>query len=145
MSRLLNPWEQFTDKDGKPFANGKVFFGLPNQDPVDNPKAPFSDKALQVDIGTTQTLDDKGMFQTEIFFDGLYSMSLFDADGDFVRTAAEVSGNESEIFAKLRAITDINFTTVAAMVADTGLKDSMRHCPRYLRYSAQTLAMTHFV
>lgn len=92
MSRFINPWEQFIGPNGQPFDAGTVFFGLPNQDPTaaGNEKQPFADKGLTVAIGSTQTLDDKGMFQTEIFLSGSYSISLFDKKGNFIRTAAEI-------------------------------------------------------
>lgn len=92
MSRFQNPFEQFTDEDGKPYQGGSVFFGLPNQDPINNPKAPFSDKALQIDIGAKQVLDDKGMFETAIYLNGAYSVSLFDIEDNFIKTEPELTG-----------------------------------------------------
>ena len=70
MSRLINPWIQYLDEDGNPYSAGTVYFGLPNQDPVANPKAPYSDAALTVAIAASQVLDDKGMFQTAIYMSG---------------------------------------------------------------------------
>lgn len=94
MTRFINPWEQFTDEEGKPYADAKVFFGEPDQDPVANPKAPFSQAnfAAISKLATTQTLDKKGMFETAIFLNGDYSVSLFDSAGNFIRTDPRLSG-----------------------------------------------------
>ena len=117
MSRLINPWVQH-DGPTSPYAGGTVYFGLPNQDPIGNPKAPFSDSALQVPIGESQTLDSKGMYQTAIFLKGAYSMSLFDSNNNFVRTDPDVRG----------AITSgdgsvISFSTLLEAVQSVGIGD----------------------
>lgn len=135
MSRFINPWEQFIGPNGQPFEAGTVFFGLPNQDPVANPKQPFSDAAFTVALGSSQTLDDRGMFQTEIFLNGLYSVSLFDKKGNFIRTSPslEGSGGLAAFIADLADDTDLskgvalvgratqNHLTVSAMTADVNL------------------------
>lgn len=99
MSRLINPWPQFNGPNGQSYDDGSVYFGDPNTDPVENPKAPFSDKGLTVAVGTKQTLNDRGAFDIALFFDGAYSMSLFDKQGNFVVTEPEVYGNISPISA----------------------------------------------
>ncbi len=93
MSRFVNPWEQFIAKDGQPYDGGSVYFGVANKDPVENPKAPFSDKPRQVPIGARQILNDAGDFDTEIFLSGFYSLSLFDKEDNFIRTAPEIEGS----------------------------------------------------
>ena len=114
MSRLINPWPQH-DGPSSPYAFGKVYFGLPNEDPVANPKAPFSDSDLTIPLKEVQTLDNKGMYSTAIHLKGSYSMSLFDSDGNFIRTDPEVVGGLST--------TDIVIPhkTLAALVADPNL------------------------
>lgn len=95
MSRFINPWEQWINAAGNPYAFGQVRFGLPNQDPTNNPKQPFSDQALNTAISAVQVLDDKGMFITEIFLKDNYSASLFDASGNQIKTSPLLLGTDS--------------------------------------------------
>jgi hypothetical protein len=129
MSRLINPWEQFNSPTA-PYAFGTVYFGLPNQDPITNPKAPFSDSALTVPIGESQVLDDKGMFETAIYLSGSYSMSLYDSKGNFIRTEPEARGALS--------VSDsaIQKATIAAATSDDSLADSIGDYVRVAEYTA---------
>lgn len=131
MSRLINPWIQFLDEDGNPYAAGTVYFGLPNQDPVANPKAPYSDAALTVAIGESQVLDDKGMFSTAVYLKQGYSMSLFDVLGNPIRT-------EPEIYGSVTAQDEFTITkaTIAAAKADDDLANFVGGFVRVAEYTA---------
>ena len=145
MSRLINPWVQHEGPTA-PYAFGTVYFGLPNQDPVANPKAPFSDSALQVPISETQALDNKGMYKTAMYLDGSYSMSLFDSDNNFVRTDPNVSGssdNSGSIFYNQGGTGAVDTTVAAKLGESVSVSDFMTAAQRTdVSTNAETLDVT---
>ncbi len=125
MSIFINPFPQYSGVNGQPFDGGSFYFGKPNQDPVDNPKVPFSTKDLTpgTELGARQILDDKGAFQQTVYLSGTYSLALYDKKGDFVTEVDEWPVGEAviphDVVADMDADTELN-------VGDTVL------CTRYL-------------
>lgn len=125
MSIFINPFPQYSGANGQPFDGGSFYFGEPNQDPVDNPKPPFSTKDLTAgtELGARQILDDKGAFQQTVYLSGTYSLALYDKKGDFVTEIDEWPVGEAviphDVVADMDADTELN-------VGDTVL------CTRYL-------------
>lgn len=95
MSKYFNEFPQHTDSNGNPNAFYTVYFGLVNQDPKANPKAPFSDKALSNAISPTQVLNATGSYGSDIFLDGEYSIRIEDTLGALWRESPCISGSLS--------------------------------------------------
>jgi len=85
MAQYLNPFPQHFDSDGNPNAFYVVYFGLPNQDPIANPKVPFADKTFQNALDATQTLNSTGAYAQDIFLDGAYSIRIETPQGSLWR------------------------------------------------------------
>jgi len=112
-SRYLNPFPQHFDSDGNPNAFYKVYFGEPNQDPIANPKVPFSDSALSIPLDATQTLNSTGAYAQDIFLDGAYSIRIETSQGSLWRETPSFEGLISSLF--------IDNFLVSSMIADTSL------------------------
>jgi len=113
IGKFVNEFPQNFDLNGDPNASYTVFFGLPNQDPKTNPKAPFSDAAFQVPVSAIQTLDSTGSIGFDIFLDGGYSIRIETPSGSLWRESALITGLSGSLLAK-------GFT-VASMIADATL------------------------
>lgn len=79
MAVFGNSRPQFTDKNGDPISGGKLYIGLPNQDPVANPAA-ITDLS-GVPIANPVTLDVNGVPASAINIGFEFSQSVFDANG----------------------------------------------------------------
>ncbi len=71
----------FFDANGAPLAFGTVYFGLPNQDAVTNPKSPYTSSTYLTPLSATQTLTIGGKFAQEVWLNGDYSIVIKDANG----------------------------------------------------------------
>jgi len=92
MSKFTNPFPQHFLSTGAPAAFYVVYFGEPNTDPVTNPKAPFSDAGFTTPITTTQILDAKGSYGSDIFLNGQYSIKIETPTGTLWRESPVISG-----------------------------------------------------
>lgn len=85
MSNLvdLNPYGVYNDLQGRPLNNGKVYIGLPNQDPRQYPAQVFWDKALT--IPASQPLRTVGGYvarngtPAKVYINGNYSLRVADS------------------------------------------------------------------
>lgn len=71
----------FDSATGEPLAFGFVYFGVPNQDAITNPKVPYANQGLSIPLPATQELTIAGKFQQEVWLDGDYSVIITDANG----------------------------------------------------------------
>lgn len=92
MSKYINEFPQHFDSNGDPNAFYTVYFGLANQDPKANPKAPFSDAALSNAISPIQVLNATGAYGSDIFLDGEYSIRIEDTLGALWRESPSIFG-----------------------------------------------------
>ena len=76
MAVFGNSRPQFTDKNGDPISGGKLYIGLPNQDPVANPAA-ITD-LNDVPISSPVTLDENGVPDQAIKLEAEFSQAVFD-------------------------------------------------------------------
>jgi len=113
IAQFLNPFPQHTDLDGNPNAFYTVYFGEPNQDPIANPKAPFSDKGLNTPLATKQILTTAGAYAQDIFLDGAYSIRIETPLGSLWR--------ETPSFEGVQFVDFIDSFTVTSMIADAAL------------------------
>lgn len=82
MPSFLNPDQIFFDNEGAVAALGTVYFGRPYEDPVDNPKNPYSDaSASTTQISAVQQLTSAGKFVQRVYLSGFYSVRLVTAAG----------------------------------------------------------------
>ena len=58
---------QFVDSSGAPIVNGFIYIGDQNADPVLNPQAIFSDRALTVALANPQRTDSDGRSVNKIW------------------------------------------------------------------------------
>lgn len=90
MSRYLNKDTPFFDNvQGDVLAFGKVYFGLPNTDPLDqdnNAKAPYTDRLLTVPADSVQILDIAGKLPDRLYLSGAYAITVTDADDNVIDT-----------------------------------------------------------
>ncbi len=91
---VQSPFEYFTDQNGRALINGRIYIGLPNQDPVQFPQAVFYDAAMtipaQQPIKTNSggyPSDSSGNAQ-RLFTAGAYSIYVTDQNGANVLSAA---------------------------------------------------------
>lgn len=121
MAQLFDPNIAFVDNStGAAVALGTAYFGYPNQDPVTNPKAPYSDKELTTASTATQSLTAAGKFAQQLFLDGAYSLTVKDADGNQVFAYDYVTGGDGDAgtdsFASLEALC---LSSTTALYANT--------------------------
>lgn len=69
----------FTDLNGDPILSGKLFIGLPDQDPVANPNPNVTDMDDNP-ISATLTLDDLGVTSIPFKISGDFSQAVFNSD-----------------------------------------------------------------
>jgi hypothetical protein len=102
MTLCINPDIQFTDNVvGGPLYQGKLYFGLPNQDPKTNPKQPFADPGFTTPISATQTLTDAGKLPDFVYMDGPYSLTCDDQYGAQVFSIASFTDGGDQLRADL--------------------------------------------
>lgn len=71
----------FDSTTGEPLAFGFVYFGMPNQNAIANPKVPYANQALSTPLAATQELTIAGKFEQEVWLDGDYSVIITDSFG----------------------------------------------------------------
>ncbi len=137
MSRFINIDQIFTDNStGAPLALGTVYFGLPNQDPVTNPKQPYSNSALSTPISATQTLTAAGKFAQPVYLSGDYSVTVKNAAGAQIFTAATV--NELFQFSGSAGATLIGYGATTVAGALDALAASLVSLAREKLYASRT-------
>lgn len=109
MSRFFNKNAPFFSNSapGATLPGGKVYFGNPNTDPLDqdnNAKAPYTDRELSVASSSVQTLTAAGKLPIRLYLDGPYSITVTDADDVVVDTdpyytsdTTDMVTNESDV------------------------------------------------
>jgi hypothetical protein len=95
MATILNEQAQYVDASGKPLVGGSVYIGDVGADPVLNPKAIFSDRAMTSALANPQTLDANGRTANKIWTDGKYSLQVNDING--VQVFQDIDRGESAI------------------------------------------------
>jgi hypothetical protein len=119
MAFMYNVSPQFLDATGTPYAGGKLYFGEPNVDPIQNPQTIYLDEALTVEADNPQTLDARGVpAQGSIYMLGgasKYSVMLIDANGNQVFNVPNAIGvTLSADLNNIPAITVIDTITVTS-------------------------------
>ena len=115
MPVIIDEHTQYTDINGKPFVNGKVFIGVVNQDPVLNPEPIFSDPELTVPIANPQLLNSRGQTVNKIFVAAQYSFKLENSLGTQIEQDLErgtAAGAEGPLL--LDNVAGINAITATA-------------------------------
>lgn len=75
-----NSRPQFTDSNGDPIQAGKLYIGMPDQDPVANPLVPGITDLDDNLITNPLTLNDEGVPTVAFKVDGDYSQAVFDSN-----------------------------------------------------------------
>lgn len=94
---IESPYEFFTARDGRPLANGRIYIGLPDQDPENFPQASYFDvggttpatQPIRTNVAGYPS-DTTGNPQ-RIFTSGAYSIRVRDSNGVQVFYAADSS------------------------------------------------------
>lgn len=81
MPVIVDEHAQYLNEGGKPLVNGKLFFGIVNQDPKLNPAPIFADRDLTIPIPNPQSLDTFGRTVNKVYLSGRYSIKLEDSNG----------------------------------------------------------------
>ena len=76
MPAILIEHPTHRDASGNGFLNGKLYIGTNGADPILNPKAIFSDRALTVALTQPQILDVNGRTATKVWTSGIYSIQI---------------------------------------------------------------------
>lgn len=117
----VNPIWQILDHNGDPVSGGVIYFYDVG---TTTPRIMYSDCALSSEIGTSITLNTKGMPEVSgsvvpIYTEGAYKILAVDADGATIYTVDDVRGAAASLF---------NFDTVGAAgnyaTLDAALDDS---------------------
>lgn len=80
-SRLLNQAPVYINDLGAPVAGGQLRFFVNG---TATPKNVYGDKALTVNLGSTENLDSAGRQVADIWLDGAYSVELRDASNNLI-------------------------------------------------------------
>lgn len=98
MLPVEQPFKTYTGLDGKPLDNGYVYFGLPDQDPIEHPVTVFWDAAGTIPAAQPlRTMNGYVMragAPANVFFDGAYSELVWDSKSRqvfYARTSDEFS------------------------------------------------------
>ena len=81
MPSLINEHTQYTDADGTPIVNGKIYIGAQNADPVANPVSIYSDRDLTTAIANPQLTDGNGRSVNRIWVESKYSIQVNNSAG----------------------------------------------------------------
>lgn len=100
MNELQTPFAYFTDRDGGPLDNGRIWIGEPNQDPEDDPKQVYwnADGTLPADqpIRTLAGMPSRLGTPARLYVDGPASMRVEDSTGRLVYHVGSTRGPLSE-------------------------------------------------
>lgn len=122
MSFFYSPLPQFVDPNGEPFAGGNIYFGEPDVEPKDNPKAIWLNAGLTAPAANPQPLNTSGSpSQGTIYMNTgeTYSWLLEDADGNQIENISSIIG--TSLPADLNNIPAI---TINDSITIVGLTDS---------------------
>ncbi|WP_299084945.1 hypothetical protein [uncultured Paraglaciecola sp.] len=120
MAKLGTEVPQFFE-NGVPCAGYIMYFGLPNQNPKTNPKAPYSDAAYSAALDENLTLDANGLFAArEVYLNGSYSLRLERPDGTEYWELESVEGFQGDAGS-------VTTTYVDAKVLEEISKNDMFH------------------
>ncbi len=81
MTAILNEHQQWVTNGGIPIVNGRVYFGVVNQDPKANPITIYSDRLLTSVLANPQPTDSNGRTINKVWVDGQYSLKLENSTG----------------------------------------------------------------
>lgn len=79
MPSTIDEKTPYSDVNGKPLVNGKIYIGIQGQDPILNPLSIFSNRALTIGLANPQTLDSNGRSVNKIWVPGKYSLRVDDS------------------------------------------------------------------
>lgn len=108
MTAVANPFPLFTDNQSRLIDDGRVYVGLPDQDPETNPAAVFWDEART--IPAAQPLQTVGGYIVNAgspavpYVDGDYSVRVRQANGAAVFYRSRVVNSLTDIVADLAAV-----------------------------------------
>ncbi len=128
MPVIIDEHTQYTDVDGKPLVNGKIFIGVVNQDPVLNPTPIFSNRELTIVLANPQTLNSRGQSPTKIYSAGRYSFRLENSAASQIEQDLDRGENvSSEGAISLDNVTGINTITATADPTIVGYVDTQQY------------------
>jgi len=121
MPVIVDEHTQYTDVDGKPFLNGKIFIGIVNLDPEANPEPIFSNRELTIVLANPQTLNSRGQSPTKIYSAGRYSFKLENSAGSQIEQDLDrgenVASQGALILGNVAGINTITATADPTIVA----------------------------
>lgn len=122
MLAIANPFDYFSDLNGDALDGGTIYYGLPNQDPIQYPKAVFFDSAMTIPapqpLKTVAGYIVRNGSPTYIFTaNGSYSILVLDKHGRQIYFVADVLliGNQAAVTNK--------YNPVVNSIADLRLLD----------------------
>lgn len=128
MPSVINEHTQYLDASGTPLANGKVYIGTRNLNPVSNTITIYSDRDLTTSISNPQTLDAAGRTTNKIWVPGRYSIQV-DNSADVQQYQELDAGSEGETgVTKLTNVAGTNtITAEGTPTAVTSLTDAQTY------------------
>lgn len=122
MSAVLVEHPQWEAITGVPIVSGSVYIGVQGLNPISNPKAIFSDRALQISIINPQLTGADGRTVNKIWTDGAFSIIVHNSLAvqvfqDLDAGGAEISGVQALInVAGVDTITAQGAITIATLI-----------------------------
>lgn len=103
----------FDSASGAPLPFGKVYFGQPNTDPLDqvtNAKAPYTDRELTIPADSLQIMDIAGKLQDRLYLSGAYSVAYTDADNNVIESIPYYVGESTNQIVNDSTVTGATLT-----------------------------------
>lgn len=140
MASTIDEQTPYSDVNGKPLVNGKIFIGTQGLDPVLNPISIFSNRALTIGLANPQTLDADGRSTNKIWVPGKYSLKVEDTAA--VQHLLDLDAGETEAVGNtvLSNVQGINTITATASPTLTAYIDKTQFVFTVL--STNTTAVT---
>lgn len=113
----------FYTTGGVPAVGGSMYVGLPNQDPVANPKTMYAERALTTPLANPQTLDAYGKSSNKAWVDGSYSVEVYDAQNNLIYQDLDAGGSTSGSQQKLINVAGADTITCQGDPTATALID----------------------
>lgn len=114
MSQYFNKDIPYFDSvSGAPLPFGKVYFGQPNTDPLDqdnNAKAPYTDRELTTPADSLQIMDIAGKLQDRLYLSGAYAIAYTDADDNVIESNPYYVGESTDQIVNDSTVTGATLT-----------------------------------